>query len=514
MQESSVRIVSTANNEHNTFRIRKSPCFLPLNLVVHPTEKDAAKYDSCFILGKKEVGSVSLVAFREEVMGELIFWGDKGEYGPFTMQEDGWPNAGEVIRLYRRKGGMSAEILAKQYGEAIGTQVTARWILKMEQQNKIPTDIQRRRVLVKLLEIPPLLLGLASLEQAVNTLTKHVHAPSTLKYASFDLEHSTEDIHLFWKLHYAQTAQDALGNILTDIETLLPLQKQAKGSLLRYLNELLTSYYRLAATIQRDRGNFSAAYTLANESVRMAKAMGNDPYALHVTAASLYTRGVVNLAWGAFGTQVKQGTVLLEKDKLVAAFSDFERALHHASPQLKGILYSEMARTKALTMQSLSDVTIALTLIEHAEDFVDVDSNDDFYTQILVNGDLKGLDKRRLILSRAKTFLAIRRPAKAREELTELEILNDGTSHTRRRGWTHILFAQASLDLGDDATALQETMSAFTDCMEAHSVTHLARINELHTRLLTTSQKDTSDVKRLGRLLQKEFPLSGRGEPD
>ena len=62
-------------------------------------------------------------------MSEAIFWGEKGEYGPFTVQQDGWPNAGEVIRHYRKKHKMSAENLAQQYSNGIGERITARWIL-------------------------------------------------------------------------------------------------------------------------------------------------------------------------------------------------------------------------------------------------------------------------------------------------------------------------------------------------------------------------------------------------
>ena len=100
-------------------------------------------------------------------MSAMIFWGEKGEYGPFTAQEDGWPHAGEVIRHYRRKLKLGAEELARRYSAAIGEQVTARWILKMEQQNKVPADFTRRRALIKILNIPAILLGLASLEQVL-----------------------------------------------------------------------------------------------------------------------------------------------------------------------------------------------------------------------------------------------------------------------------------------------------------------------------------------------------------
>lgn len=121
-------------------------------------------------------------------MLELIFWGEKGKYGPFAAQEDGWPKAGEVVRHYRRKLKMSAEELAEHYGRATGTQVTARWILKMEQQNKVPTDITRRQILIQILAIPPVLLGLASLEQVTNIIADGTQAPSMLAFTSLDLE--------------------------------------------------------------------------------------------------------------------------------------------------------------------------------------------------------------------------------------------------------------------------------------------------------------------------------------
>lgn len=439
-------------------------------------------------------------------MIEMTFWGEKGEYGPFTAQENGWPNAGEVIRHYRRKQKLNAEGLAKLYGGAIGEQITARWILKMEQQNKVPLDITRRQALAKILEIPPLLLGLASVTQVTYNPVAIKKVPQMLTYASFDLEWYSKEAHIFWKLHYAQTAQDVLPDLLSYINKLATIQQTTKGNVGRRISELINSFCRLAATIQRDQGRFEEAYILANHGVRLAKEMGNDPYALQIIAASQYTRGVVNLAWGAFGNYVRHGKVILSKEKIEAAFADFEQALKYASPQLKGIIYSEMSRAQSLVAISPTDTTIALKLMEQAEPFVGVDSNDDFYTQILLHGDLKGLDKKRLILGRAKTFLAIKRPARAIEELVELEMLQDGTSHTRRRAWTSILYAQAAFELGDYGTTIVYAMNACMDCREAHSLTHLARVNELYTRLLTTSYKDNAEVKRLGRLLGGVFP--------
>jgi hypothetical protein len=229
-----------------------------------------------------------------------------------------------------------------------------------------------------------------------------------LASTSLDLDWYDKEARMLWQLHYAQTAQNALAHLMTYTNNLLPLQQNAKGNFERRLSELLNSYYRLLATIQRDRGNFAQAYAFANESVHMAKTMGKDPYALQIVSASQYTRGVVNFAWGVFGDQVKEGAISVQHEKIQAALFDFEQALPYASPQLKGILYSEMARAKSLVAQSPMDVTLSLKFLELAEKFLNVDTHDDFYTQIILNGDLKGLDKKRLLLGRAKTFLAKR----------------------------------------------------------------------------------------------------------
>jgi hypothetical protein len=289
----------------------------------------------------------------------------------------------------------------------------------MEQKNQIPADIVRRRILANILGIPPLLLGLASLEATTPRQITQTQAPSVLAYTSLDLEWCNKEARMLWQLHYAQTAQDALTDLLDHINSLVPLQQHAKGNLERRLSELLNSYYRLAATILRDRGNFERAYFFANESVSIATAMGTDPYASQIASASLYTRGVVNFARGVFGDHVKQGYIRFQREKIQAAILDFEQAVSYASPQLRGIVYSEMARAKALIANSPTDITIALKLLDQAEQFLDTDNNDDFYTQILLNGDLKGLDKKRLILGRAKTFLAMKRPGKAMGEFLD-----------------------------------------------------------------------------------------------
>jgi hypothetical protein len=475
-------------------------------------------------------------------MSEKRYWGENGKYGPYTPQADGWPNAGEVMRAYRERLGLRAEDFANIYSEALqklgkpnkrgkqGKQgrVTGNWILNMEKQNTVPADIERRRIIVSLLHIPPILFGLGQFEEIAyqqadtapiptpspkdesltgNTTLKGANGvPPVLAYTSLDLDWRRKEARVLWQLHYAQTAQDAVPDLITATKLLAPIQRTAQGDFKRHISEIMNSYCRLTATVLRDFGDFEQAYLYANKGVWLAEAMGNDPYASQILSASYYTRGVINFAWGVFGSSVKHGVVTLSKEKIAETISDFELALKRANPQLRGIIYSEMARAKALIAASPSDITIALRLLEQAEQYINVDNHDDFYTQILLYGDLKGLDEKRLVLCRAKALLAMKRPAQALEELEDLELLKGGANHTRRRGWTEIYYAQAALDLGNYPTAIAKTIDAFTDCQEVHSIAHLGRVNELYVRLLRSPYKDDPEVKQLGRHLSKIFP--------
>src|SRR5260370_42310569 len=100
-------------------------------------------------------------------MATTIYWGEGGQYGPFEIQQDGWPHAGQVMRYFREKQGLTAKVFGEQYGKEIRENhkpICERWILEMGLENKVPSDIGRRRVIARLFSTPPALLGLASLE--------------------------------------------------------------------------------------------------------------------------------------------------------------------------------------------------------------------------------------------------------------------------------------------------------------------------------------------------------------
>jgi transcriptional regulator with XRE-family HTH domain len=78
--------------------------------------------------------------------------------------EDGFPVAGLVVRHYRNKKGWTQEQLARKLG------TKDLMVRMMETKNQGLDSIERRRLLCKILGIPPIVLGLGSLEQLERVL--------------------------------------------------------------------------------------------------------------------------------------------------------------------------------------------------------------------------------------------------------------------------------------------------------------------------------------------------------
>jgi tetratricopeptide (TPR) repeat protein len=446
-------------------------------------------------------------------MTAMIFWGEKGEYGPFTAQKDGWPNAGEVIRHYRKNLQMSADELARQYGEAIGEHITARWILKMEQQNKIPTDLTRRRALMKILHIPPILLGLSSLEQVIytSTIATKIHpAPTTLKHISpKDIVKYEQHTRAYWLLSY--TGEESLEVVVTSMRELERFECQSGGELQRYVRRVLNSHYQLASDIMRHRGNFMAAWTYANKAVRMTKLPGlNDFF-----AAALYRRGYTSLEWGVFGDEVSRGMMNSKPDrkKIEAALLDFEEALLHARPQLKGAIWLELSRVQGI----LCHPSIALTLLSQAEDMVGTGSTiADPIEQILLEGALNGLNEGMYLLGKAASLIIMGRTTSAIELLDDLDELKNGQgiarNQTRRLAYADTLRAEAAIGARDYFTAATRAMSALQTFQDIHTIERIAKINSIYTRL-AEKYGSHAEVKVLGKMLADYYKTHGNKRP-
>jgi transcriptional regulator with XRE-family HTH domain len=251
-------------------------------------------YKSYTIEGKKcgEVACLAIQGTEKTVESIALYWGEEGRYGPFSAQDDGWPNAGEVVRYYRKAANMTLANFARQYGVATKTVVTSQWIYRMEKQNKVPTDITRRQAIVNILQIPPILLGLGTLETisrgTIAETEKLPITPAILKPGiAINLSNYEREIRTFYLLTYTSNAHHALGDIQAAISELEEIEQQSGGELQRTVRELLFSYYRLAKEVYQDIMDLPVSYRFANLSVRTAKNLGRKD----LIAGALYGRG-------------------------------------------------------------------------------------------------------------------------------------------------------------------------------------------------------------------------------
>src|SRR5258707_1448709 len=82
-----------------------------------------------------------------------------------VVEGEALPNFNELVLHFLRQSGMSVEQFRQCYGQAVkGRPYTKARIYQMIQEKSFPTDPKRRWAIAKLLQIPPLLLGVNALD--------------------------------------------------------------------------------------------------------------------------------------------------------------------------------------------------------------------------------------------------------------------------------------------------------------------------------------------------------------
>ncbi|MBV9690672.1 MAG: hypothetical protein JO202_13300, partial [Ktedonobacteraceae bacterium] len=293
------------------------------------------------------------------MMEELFYWGKDGQYGPYHAQANGWPNAGEVMRDFREQKAISAKELGEVYGRATYKEhqpVSARRIHQMEAENDVPTDIERRRVLASLLDIPPFLFGLAAVEDAAKQSAGAEQGPPQKRPALpakksivLDLEEYSTFLAFGWAQFYNNTAHTLVSSIHTRLRTLETVAHDAGGPQAEQAKNLLCPYHYLLIDIARDQCHYATAFNHVNSLIELAQDTGRE----HVLAAALFRSGATNYAKGQYS----------------AAAFNFKQALpliEHARPQLKG--YSLQAAGLALSHTAVTEQekTLALKQLDQA----------------------------------------------------------------------------------------------------------------------------------------------------
>lgn len=464
-----------------------------------------------------------VVATKTVAARPLYYWGEGGQYGPFDIQKDGewagWPDFGQVMRYFRKRvrPKLSAKAFGALYGNAVnnGSPIGERWILEMELENKVPVDMSKRRAIAQLLHIPPMLFGLAVLEemkldlhpqrQIATGQTKLVRVP-------VDITAYQNNVRTIWQLHDTGNAQSVLNLLESDLQDLASLEQQAKGDLCYHIQEILFGYQLLATHIVRDQRRFSSSYYHANEAVRVAKAMQDSD----LIATALFTRGWTNMEWGLYG-RTQQGIFQVQQNKLEAAIRDFEEARkvfptlngkEAMHPQLLGRLMTYKSRAQAaLAVSKGRDVPASVLIMpDDATELVGRQEVDDLYTRTLVTGTRSGFHEQAYLSNRSSIFAAANLPAQALQELNASEHLTEKTyrrDETRQFTWLDILKANIYMQLGEFGTATDYAMRAALACQDINSVTNIAIINDIYGRLRQSSYKTSKAVHELGDILEK-----------
>jgi tetratricopeptide (TPR) repeat protein len=272
----------------------------------------------------------------------------------------------------------------------------------------------------------------------------------------------------------------------------------------------LLSNYLLAAKVVRDQRKFRLGHQYANQAVRVAKATKDTD----LIATALYTRGCTYLAWGRNGT-LENGVFQVQLDKINKAIRDFEDAKKAAEnteksihPQLLGFIDMHLSRAYAIRNLSTGEKvpTLAFTLLDDAEEKIDRESIDDPYERELVIGSQIGFIRGIYHNNKAVDLTIAGMPGAALKEIKTLEGLRQGAigkDLTREQAWLDIVAAEAYMGLEEYKKAVERAKIALVVSNDINSVTNLARVVDIHGRLLQSPYKDKASVKELGDMIHE-----------
>jgi len=425
---------------------------------------------------------------------------------------------------------MSAEEFARLYSgelEKIGKhkkgrqgksgKVTAIWILNMEKQNSVPTDIMRRRIISQLLHVPPILFGLAGLAHAIVPPDTPVQDSSLTELKPFrrsttDMNSFQRNISVALQLHKANNAHELVEGVQADLLVLSALEAEAQGDLLYQVRELLIGNYLLASRIARDQRQYKRAYMCANNAVRLARVMDDTD----LLASSRHTRGLVLLAWGQSG-YLRQGQLLDNRGKIKKAALEFQSILDEESrypgkfhPQLLAQAMIQQARALAALAQNNRDslTTNALVLLDQAEGKVEGNHIDSLYTRMLLTGS-DFLSKAGYRQHRANVLNTLGLYGRALNELQQLpKRVTVSETNPRNQVWLDLVESKAFFGLEEYTEATKKLKDALVICCSIQSTQNMISVVNKCSQLLKSPNGSSSDIVEVVNMLHEWYGIS------
>lgn len=400
----------------------------------------------------------------------------------FALDDDNFPVPGPVVRYYREQMRYTDASSGKQkhwsqpdLAQRLG--LTKLMVRRMETQNKGLDSMDRRKTLTLLLNIPPVLLGLASDDQLramLSEVSPPLPQPSRLSHMA-----NTEEIELYQDalaLYQASYDRGSLQPSILTLEAWIARIEQ-KTPLLSGLQQqkllaLLWEYHMLAArSYMTDILDSTKSGTHLHHALLIAQVLHNpdlEAFVHYRTANMLFT---------------------VQRDPLRARRElDVALALSKgANVAMRGRILSFTALAYATTEHDRANEVYVQKLLEDAEKCID---KTEFHTVYCLQ-------------NRADTLISLGLWYKAHEGLDLLETQAKGMQ--RDLAYTNILRAEAYLkqtrpDYDMAAFLLEDILEQNKDAPVQYHVQYVQRLYEL---LRQSTYGNSPDVANIGQRLRK-----------
>jgi tetratricopeptide (TPR) repeat protein len=424
------------------------------------------------------LGLATVPERRNAKAAASIWWVQQG-FPTFDAGPDGFPRPGQVIRHFRQTK-LKADGRSwtqRDVAQVLGKQELA--IRDMELRDTGLNDISRRRFLAHLFDIPPILLGLATIPQQCNVNMQGTVgcAPTVLSVSEhIDLEEVRDKLTLFWTKN-ACAPQDVLITIDSILKKLYERYPTTTSYERLEVVTALCEFHVHAANMLRDRGKFIKSL----EHLNKAKDLNPLLREYELQADVFYRRG---------GVYLEKGEVSLALDDYHAA----EKVLANVSPPLQAAVLLETALSEARVATSQQQCTAALKKLDRAGHIIRVEHTEAGRER----WPYLNVDIERYHLDRSATLIVVGVPEEA---LQELNLLSPPHLRGRRLVYHLILQAQACFGLKEYAQAALLAEEALPFVRTMRSRVNLERIKILHKQFQQTSFRNNPEVERLGYLL-------------
>jgi tetratricopeptide (TPR) repeat protein len=413
-----------------------------------------------------------------------VWWVELG-YAAFAAgSEDFLPNPGQVIKHYR---GQKLDNKGKPWTQRLLAQtlgVTDQAVWDLENRDSRMDNCDRRQFLSELFGIPPLLLGIITLEEILKMVEEKgatqpmPPVPSTVAKTShkllIDREEYTTLLNRCWTTFTSDPVHSSITDVEWRIDTLyreLPHLRNKKP-----LYELLCRYHDFVANVLRDQQHSVDAIQHCTKALRFAKQL----HSAELTALVLYDLGYV----------------LWQAGCLNEARHQYEEALRYEQGlpnNLRGCLLLDAGCTGALTAKTQDVRNEAIALVDRVGNMIR--SNPKEADPYFLTCNLDGYHLRRSL-----SLMAIGRN---RDAIDELQLVNAGAEYPRRQAKNDIYQAQAHSNLGeyDRVVALAEAGLEVAEQIGSEMI--IALVENIFQQLKESVYKDSPDVARLDYLLRK-----------